>query len=59
MVRIYLRHRNATIAAKKSDIKAHKDVKTFHSEVKYYYPVEKWHVIAGDKDWWKKLPTNK
>jgi hypothetical protein len=44
-VKVHLIHLNKTVFATKKDIKSHKDVKTFHGETKYYYPVDKWKVI--------------
>lgn len=55
MVIIDIVHRGVRIFANTSDIKTSKDVKTFHGEVKYYYPIEKWKIWFGDPGWTKKI----
>lgn len=54
-IRIAIAHREVVIVAQKNVIKEFQDVKTFNGEVKYYYPVERWQVVAGDVDWVRKL----
>lgn len=48
---IYLEHLKTVVMASKADIKNHKDIKTFGGEVRYYYPIEKWIVVAGNREW--------
>jgi Mg/Co/Ni transporter MgtE len=55
VVVINIVYRDVKVMATKDDIKAHKDVKTFHGECKYYYPIEKWEVIQGDVNWVEKV----
>lgn len=51
-VRVAVAHRGAVVTATKEEIKAHKEVKTFFGEVKYYYPCKKWQVVEGSEGWW-------
>lgn len=55
IVVINIVHRDVKIMATKDEIKAYKDVKTFHGECKYYYPLEKWEIIQGDVNWIEKV----
>lgn len=51
-VEVTVLHRGAKVTATKEEIKAHKEVKTFFGEVKYYYPAKKWKVLEGNGDWY-------
>lgn len=52
-VMVTVAHRNVTVKATRTEIKAHKEVKTFFGEVKYYYPCKKWHLVNGNtQEWW-------
>lgn len=48
---INISHRNVKVSASKEEIKSFKKVHTFYGETKYQYPIERWKVIDGDKDW--------
>jgi hypothetical protein len=59
-VLVELMHRGPTIiGALRTEIVAYDDYKSFtiegKEEGKYYFPVDKWTVLKGEADWWKKL----
>lgn len=55
VVEVAIAHRGVTVRATKEEIKAHREVKTLHGEIKYYMPATKWTVVSGDVDWVEKL----
>jgi len=53
-VQLTIHHIPVVLLASKVEIKHHKDVKKWGEETKYYFPIELWRVLQGDKDWFYK-----